>query len=582
MNIRSILIDNFKKFNYGEKQTFNFSSFKDGKPFIFVAPNGYGKTTISSALNIAGGNADLNKKDLPNQFEAMKVSISTDNGTFLFNSLKDNNEIKNNFNIKLINKNIKPSTNNFNLHGHNVTIPKIEISDMPLIKINKNQKIKYDVIEIRKKYRRTTIKNLFIDISFLFDDIMFLKILKENFSLFCSKKFSKFVNDIEGILFNADSNAKSDINIIKKEIAEYSVLSLTGYKNIIEFLDAKYASAFEKNIILFQISTMSLSKDILSKSIESILWNDDYKYVIKLIDIFNYNKRCVIKKEKDWYVLCFPDYKNISNGERDILAIIAELLPMLLHGNSSSKKYTFLIFDQIFDYLDGSNLFAFQYLLTLIVERFKHINKKLFILLFTHLDPNIFNTFSFSYNSEYFCYEFKKLISPENDAYMNILKDRDNKAFNIDLATYYLHYSPKKFVTPSTFPSEFRKIFLDNLAFYDFLNNNKKSFLLNENYNPFAVVLFLRVFSELKMYNLISNDDLKNTFLDLTSGQKINLLRKNGIYVPLDVHLFYTFYNAALHNVNDTYEKTLIIFLSSTVVQKIIDEFIGDSNLPNS
>jgi hypothetical protein len=55
-----------------------------------------------------------------------------------------------------------------------------------------------------------------------------------------------------------------------------------------------------------------------------------------------------------------------------------------------------LIIDEVFDYLDGSNMLAVQYYLSQLIDRCKSSGKILFPIIFTHLDPEVFTNYYFS------------------------------------------------------------------------------------------------------------------------------------------------------------------------------------------
>lgn len=78
-------------------------------------------------------------------------------------------------------------------------------------------------------------------------------------------------------------------------------------------------------------------------------------------------ERNFFKREKDALVVEFPHADEISNGQRDVLTFIIQLLKFqstLRNG----KKYL-LIIDEVFDYLDDANIIAAQYYLSNLLKK---------------------------------------------------------------------------------------------------------------------------------------------------------------------------------------------------------------------
>lgn len=103
---------------------------------------------------------------------------------------------------------------------------------------------------------------------------------------------------------------------------------------------------------------------------------------LALLDTTWKNIRSV--EEDNALVVQFPHADEISNGQRDILTLVVELLKFksLIQ---SDKKYILLI-DEVFDYLDDANTITAQYFLSEFLQRDR---ENLFLCMFTHLNPFI-------------------------------------------------------------------------------------------------------------------------------------------------------------------------------------------------
>ena len=108
----------------------------------------------------------------------------------------------------------------------------------------------------------------------------------------------------------------------------------------------------------------------------------------KYLELFNTTGRSIKSSVKNnSLVISFTNPKTISNGERDILSFIGHLIKFRV---SFKKDIGILLIDEVFDYLDGSNLLGVQYLLSLFIDECKKSKKVLFPIILTHLDPIIF------------------------------------------------------------------------------------------------------------------------------------------------------------------------------------------------
>jgi hypothetical protein len=113
---------------------------------ILVAPNGFGKSSISTAFNCARGrklNIDEKDKHKKNDTAASRLSIESDGNTLQANS--NLNEISEKFDIHVIKSNIEPKAKLPKINGFTIAKPYLEIPPLDLGPAFAKEKINFDI-----------------------------------------------------------------------------------------------------------------------------------------------------------------------------------------------------------------------------------------------------------------------------------------------------------------------------------------------------------------------------------------------------------------------------------------------------
>jgi wobble nucleotide-excising tRNase len=134
-------------------------------------------------------------------------------------------------------------------------------------------------------------------------------------------------------------------------------------------------------------------------------------------------------------VLEFPLASELSNGERDLLTFVGLIYKLRL---KLKNKKAIIIIDEIFDYLDDSNILFAQYFLTKLIDECEENGIDLYIVLLTHLDPVFFRSYAFGKMSVYYLEPYNKLIV--NNDLMQILINREEKSIDNNMSLFFLHY----------------------------------------------------------------------------------------------------------------------------------------------
>lgn len=107
MGFNSLFISNFKKFDL-KGLNINFKNFKNSAPCVYVAPNGFGKSTIASLFKLVSKNDfSIKEKNIKNKSTILRINI--DGVNYEYDDLRRVNEFHDNFDIKVISTNIGTS-----------------------------------------------------------------------------------------------------------------------------------------------------------------------------------------------------------------------------------------------------------------------------------------------------------------------------------------------------------------------------------------------------------------------------------------------------------------------------------------
>ena len=574
MGFNSLFISNFKKFDL-KGLNINFKNFKNSAPCVYVAPNGFGKSTIASLFKLVSKNDfSIKEKNIKNKSTILRINI--DGVNYEYDDLRRVNEFHDNFDIKVISTNIGTSIKKIK---NKITYADIKINNIKLYDIIDKPKKIFNFAILKAKFKKRSIKELLIDLQNYFLEEDFLNLVHDHFSIFESKLLSKKIISFQEFLFKSDQKeGKIDIN--KSNIDE--IVNLKNVKEFAEKLSRYFAMKninIHSGIVIYElfnfIEIEAVNKNDINQMKKYAIFLKNEKQSKEILRLFDYSNRCKITSNNNSRIIDFPSYNAISSGERDIVTIVFEIWNFI--NCYERKKNKILILDYIFDYLDGANLVAFQYSLLKLIDRFKKradLNAKLFTILFTHLDPAIFNTFPAAFNIEYSIEPNKASLNDKDRAFLFTLEKRETKSFKAELEKYYLHYNPDFFQTNDNFETSFKESFASNYDFYRYLNNVKNDYIKQQKTNnPFALDLFLRIYSEKILYNLCENEVDKIEFLSKNARQKFKFVLSKGLNIPIFVNVFNSFYNRPLHCAGEEqYRTSLNCFFDSNLILKIFLE----------
>ncbi len=587
--ISSIKIENVKGKDLYE---LTFNELHANFPNLFVAPNGFGKSTLAAAFKaLKSSKIELEQEDFykgdETNLPSLALELQLDGvGIQTLEADTTKNQISPLIDTYVINNPVYAKSTSRRYGGFSTGTASLGVRDLEIYKnVPKKVEIPYKISEFREKFEGKG--KVFLNIAEIFKSVKNLTIICDNFAILnkCSKQVrpQKIIN----LLFEQMSESGS-ASRIKSSISSDSITSfkentiLSEALNIVEGLENltfELKEENEKDLLLTSIQIIEVIKE-MGSDIKKAKTYLEYVEIRKDIDYklqtFNTTGRTIKTKEtRNKLVIEFLAANKMSNGERDVLSFISNLSKFRV---KFTKDIGVLIIDEIFDYLDGSNMLIVQYYLSKMIEDCRENGKVLFPIILTHLDPTLFNNYYFNKPKIHYLKNYP--YTPDRTM-LELLKIRSNKAHHRELAenleTYYIHYHPEGFqFSASDKPLINNNDYHDSSLFYEMIHNEIEKFLNGDRYDPLKIICAIRVKIEKLVYDWLSTDEEKTKYIEThTTIKKLNYAVGQGVIVPEDFFLLQPLYNDGLHlNNNDNATKNKILStclkLDNIVVQEIV------------
>lgn len=518
---------------------------------IVVAPNGFGKSSISTAFNCArGSKLNVDEKDKHKKNETAVSRFSIEYGESTLNASFNENEISKVFDIHVIKSSIEPKAKLPKINGFTVARPYLEIPSLDLGPVLRKEKIKFDI----NKYRPLFGNNY--------------KVVP-NLSAQCDSEFLR--SELLNIIDSVDKlNQKKPSDLFKQMIEMVKELSGTR-ASISDKVAAVYAKKFD------ELPHLKAVFDVVMKHIKGNAWLDSAIICYMLMDL-NCSDRANFKKWLQYAVYCrrlqsfkefigdingawvtaevkenkgrvlvnFPDASSLSNGQRDLLYFGCNLLRTL---DTNSAKSCILLIDEVFDYLDDANIVVAQYFLSKLIDTYREGGRQIYICLLTHLDPLYFKGYALKRQQTIYLGDTTQKIT---QTMRKVIIHRDDICWAEDLSRYFLHYHPDNHDISDIFNTTYglQKSHGKSHCFHEFLKEEwEKCVAGSGSYDPFAVCAYVRVQIEKCTYSKILTQPEREKFLLECNGtaKKLEFAESLGIIVPEACFLLGVVYNDALH-----------------------------------
>jgi hypothetical protein len=367
------------------------------------------------------------------------------------------------------------------------------------------------------------------------------------------------------------------------------------YADILQRFDGITALPTKAHRYLFyyQLSEFVKSnKDDIAKACKRIEYESFKQSVQRDLNLLNTTwKQIECEEVRKNLIVKFPQANEISNGQRDFLTFVIDLLKF--ESKIVDDRQYLLLIDEVFDYLDDANIIAAQYFLTKFLER---KNGNLYLCILTHLNPNSFRSYLFSKKRlNYVC--LKKTEPVATDAMKAFISFRNNLDRNDvgqdtlydNLSCYLFHYNPTA-VDLSNSIDTYKKIqhlrtsWGKTQKLHEELIKEVNAYLSeNANYDPYAVAFALRLRVEKCIYDRLP-DDKKHQFLsEKTTKSKFEFAERVNVEVPEAYYIVNAIHNEADHlKINETsneyMEKSVVYKLQNNVIREIIKQIFDLKN----
>lgn len=572
--ISNITIKNIKGFS--DKDNSIDVDIKSGKINILVAPNGYGKSSITAAFkSLTNSRIKVEKKDIHKENEQLDSALSITEDTITYTADKNENELANHFKVAVVNSRLVAKATGRNMGAFHSVQGHLGINDFEIIhKIPTNCTILYDPKSLKNDFGKNG--KILPNISSLLRDNAFLSQLDDIYSDLDKQSAKMRQENINGII-QIINGLNGTIENIKANFEEKSLSELnkdSSYRNIVELINRhKNIKGLELFLYFYQIQKIYLSdKPMVKAKVQRAKYElfkqsfDNNLAIIgktwKNIHTMEHNRSLVIK---------MPNATNISYGQRDVLTLSIELLKIKSEIKDGCKLI--LIIDEVFDYLDPVNMTIVQYYFSQLVEEYRQ-KCILYPIIMTHLSPDYFNNYTFSPRRMNIVYLQKDYIQP-NVNIKRLLVKREEETIKDDIAKFLLHYNKGEINQRA----QFRNLGLaetwgEGTTFLKHLINEMNKYLRKEaDYDPYSVCIALRIKIEKIVYEKLPTEDQKKEFIQ-THKTKAKLEFAENILGELpDIYFILgVIYNDAGHLKDENSEKPVVYRLNNLIIQNMISE----------
>ena len=577
--IKKITITNIKGIGDGTTNgVFEFDIPKN-KPSIFVAPNGFGKSSLATAFkSLKRSKIDLHKDDFHqgNDSFSPKIEINyldDDGQTHVVNATESTNEIESIFDCFVINNQVYAKAKKNRIRGNVIASASLETPPIVLSSsIPERKAFSYSHTDQKTRIGRNG--KVLPNISRIYQHDELIKKIGDHLvylERISGQRIQEKINLFIQRLNNKNGTKVSLLSWIEENEVGF-LKSINNLENIATFLisfDLGFSSIAENYLAAIQMaSDYNQNSFDFKKSVKRAIYDLEKSAYERLFNDFNSSWKDFKPIEKDGkLIVVLPKAHHISNGQRDVMCFIAMLKKAELN---LTKERSILIIDEVFDYLDDANLIAVQYYVTQLINKFKTEGMMLYPIILTHLDPSYFKNFTFSKQKIFYLEERDAKI---NAHLKKLLINRENPEIKDEVSKFHLHYEPQ----PICIRQEFESLGLkptwgDSSVFEFYVFEEFEKYINDEQfYDPFAVCCALRKKIEKYAYEKLEDEDFKAEFLSThKTPNKLRFSEDKGVTIPESFYLLGIIYNDGMHWKNN--EAAISGKLENMILKKMIKE----------
>jgi hypothetical protein len=554
------------------------------KPAIFVAPNGFGKSSIACAFeSLKPSKLELEEKNFHLKDENLQpeVKVTFDSVDFLATNTMNNIVTK--FDYYVINSPLYAKCTKRNTGRYTAVSSSLESENIELIATTPDKiEFEYSISTMNAKFG-TNGKILPNIKSTLIQNLEFWYLFSKKVDIKDFIKKTTFENPLKLIIdrINTKTGTSEVVKnfIITNELSNLS--NIVPLKNLADIIKKFVDIEIDSYLMAIEIAWLSLT-GTFKKALEYLLYTREklfYNDLLSTINTTRHNISVVEKKKsksspKKSLIIEFPSADQMSNGQRDVLSFIAQIQKA---RRDFKKQHCILVIDEVFDYLDDANLVAFQYYVTKLIEEFKDQDRYLYPILLTHLDPAHFRHFSFNKHKLQIRY-LASNTSRTPSVFLNMVKHRKNPSIEATVSKHHFHFHPDEINLENEFQTlTLRKAWGKSHSFYTVVKNEVDKYLASNDYDSIAVLLGIRIEIEKLAYEKLPTQSLKDTFITThKTKSKLEFCEENGITISETHYLLGLIYNDDLHwHEHRDYETPLISKLENMTIKKMIQEIFS-------
>lgn len=600
--ITNITIKNIK--GYGDPPTSIDLEIKTNKVNLLMAPNGTGKSSIAAAFrSLKPHSLDVDKDEKYHKDEALpsEFSITLDGNVLVANSRQ--NTISSALSCYIINSNTSVCTTHKNIGGKFSHVSGyLDITDIVIKeRIPADVRPNFPIKNIRKEFGIngkllpnnpvfTTDRKLWKELERISYHLNLFP--NANKRLMLLRSVIEYVNSLDGTVeqvrnqFDETILEEIEQNPIYKTILGALMIFTQDFSRIDLFL-------FFYEVLQFWLN----NKDVIKQANERTEY-ERFKTIfdrnLQLLDTTWKGIHTV--EENGKLIVQFPHADEISNGQRDILTFVVELLKFKT-SIKDGRKYLLLI-DEVFDYIDDANTIAAQYFLTSLLEQYRD---NIYLCILTHLNPFTFKNYIFSDSKVNHVY-LQGTVPAATPAMKAFIAFREGLDKNVpvqeqlykDLSHDLFHYNPLQVDYSARIQSigglaGLRATWGKTSVLHTELIAQINAYLSgNAQYDPYAVALALRLRVEKCAYSLLATEEQRSAFVNthMTKG-KFQYCENVGIELPEILNVVNAIHNDADHlkfdAVQSRYiEKPMVYKLQHNVIKTMVGKIFGWNGTPLS
>lgn len=581
MTIKKLRVENVK----GAKVIEIVHDIIPNKPTLLVAPNGFGKTSITTAfarlnakrLKLEDG--DLHDGDVANK-PRLCISLQSlgDTGVELIAD-ENSNTISGRLDIHVINSRLRPKATKRKMGPVMTATARLTLDEIILVnKIPKKVYFPYSVGDVRKNFGTNgkCLPNIGDDLS----SGVVAGALLGALGILSKYGQARIATAMVSIIGKINTTTGTAPEILAWAAVHVSadLEALSPIKTAADLIGTSCPATRSRTELLLaaieicQLHQMDATR--FKAACEYVQYLSDRAAYDQLIGSFNTTKKVVRSTERKGKLLVeFPEPSAVSNGQRDSLSFAAQI--QHVRGRLGTRDIV-LVVDEIFDYLDDANLVAAQYYIVNLIKEVKSRGARIYPLIFTHLDPQLFRSYAFADQKVIFIDKRKATINP---AFRKLLVNRSDKTIEAGLDRYFLHYEPAAHDLTREFKAlGIHEAWGDSVAFAAYTDAEWKKYDGGaQNYDPFAICCFVRVGIERQVYLQLPDAQSRADFVNVhTTSKKLKFALTAGVNVPDTCFLLGLIYNDGLHVRNNSDDSSpAAARLGNVVIHHMIHEALA-------